>query len=402
VLISDRAGALLESNVIYCLNAPSALTDTAWIKPGKMTWSWWNGNRYDGKPGAPILSLAMAQKYIDFCARHGIAYHSVIADETDTPWYRQTRKGTVPGPDTDATKPRADLDLEAIRRYADANGVGLWTWVHQAALRGKAEPAFAAYEQLGWKGMMVDFFDHDDQDTVEFAEEILQAAAKHHILIHFHGIWKATGGQRTYPHLMNHEGALNLEYLKWSDRVTPEHNLLMALTRLVAGPMDYHLGGFRAVPPAEFKPRFIAPNVLGTRCHHLAMYVCYDNPNPMVADYPAAYEHQPGFEFLTEVPTWWDETRVLAAEIGKVLVTARRRGQAWYLGGMTGKEAKTLPIPLSFLGPGSFTAKFWKDAPESEMQPNHLMTETIRVEAGRTLQVQMAAGGGFVAKLIPQ
>ena len=135
----------------------------------------------------------------------------------------------------------------------------LWTWVHQAALRGRVEEAFAAFEKLGWSGMMVDFFDHDDQETVEFAESILEAAARHHILIHFHGVWKPTGWQRTYPNLMNHEGALNLEYLKWSDRCTPEHNLMMAFTRLIAGPMDYHLGGFRAVPRAQFKPRNVAP-----------------------------------------------------------------------------------------------------------------------------------------------
>jgi alpha-glucosidase len=401
VMIGDRAGALLESHVLYCLNAPSVLIDAAWIRPGKMTWSWWNGNLYDGQRGAPILSLTMAKKYIDFCARHGIAYHSIIADETDTPWYRQTKKGVVPGPDTDATRPRADLDLEGIRRYADSKGIGLWTWVHQAALRGRVEAAFAAYEKLGWKGMMVDFLDHDDQDTVEFAEEVLQAAARHHILIHFHGVWKPTGCQRTYPNLMNHEGALNLEYLKWSDRCTPEHNLLMAFTRLLAGPMDYHLGGFRAVPRAQFKPKYIAPNVLGTRCHHLAMYVCFDNPNPMVSDYPGAYENQPGFDFLTEVPTWWDETRALNADVGKVLVTARRRGRTWYVGGMTAKAGQTLAVPLTFLGAESYTARVWKDAPASETNPNHLVTVTIRVRSSDTLQVHVAAGGGFVAKLSP-
>lgn len=402
LLIGDRVGALLESNVLYCLNAPPALKDTAWIKPGKMTWSWWNGNVYDGKPAAPILSLPMARKYIDFCARHGIRYHSIIADETDTPWYRQTKKGVAPGPDTDATKPRPDLDLESIRRYAESKGVGLWTWVHQAALRGRVEEAFAAYEKLGWSGMMVDFFDHDDQDTVEFAEAILEAAARHHILIHFHGIWKPTGCQRTYPNLMNHEGALNLEYLKWSDRCTPEHNLLMTFTRLLAGPMDYHLGGFRAVTRAEFTPRRIAPNVLGTRGHHLAMYVCFDNPNPMVCDDPAAYEGQPGFEFLTEVPTWWDETRVLVAEVGEVVVTARRRGQTWYVGGMAAKRGRQVEVPLSFLGRERYSVTIWKDAPDSETHPNHLTTETLTAAASDTVRVQVTAGGGFVARFSAQ
>src|SRR5260221_953137 len=290
VLIGDHPGALLESSTLYCLNDPSMIGDVSWIRPGKITFSWWNGDVYDGKRGIPILSVEMAKRYIDFCARSGIAFHSVVADETVTHWYFQSNPGVVPGPDTDVTRVRADLDLGGIRRYAESKGVRLWTWVHHGALRGRVEQAFAAFETLGWSGMMVDFFDHDDQDSIEFAESILQAAARHRILIHFHGVWKPTGWQRTYPNLMNHEGALNLEYLKWSDLCTPGHDLMMAFTRLIAGPMDYHLGGFRAVTRSQFKPRNVAPYVLGTRCHMLANYVCFDNPNPMVADHPTAYE----------------------------------------------------------------------------------------------------------------
>jgi alpha-glucosidase len=273
--------------------------------------------------------------------------------------------------------------------------------VHQAALRGHVEEAFAAFERLGWSGMMVDFFDHDDQESIELAESILEAAARHHILIHFHGVWKPSGWQRTYPNLMNHEGALNLEYLKWSDRCTPEHNLLLAFTRLVAGPMDYHLGGFRSVPRAAFQPHNIAPNVLGTRCHHLAMYVCFDNPNPMVADYPTAYEGQPGFDFIKLVPTWWDETRVLEAKIGEALVTARRKGKSWYLGGMSAKERHDFELPLSFLGSGRFRMELWKDASDAESTPNHLVTESSQVSPKDTLPVRVAVDGGFVARFTP-
>ena len=201
---------------------------------------------------------------------------------------------------------------------------------------------------------------------------------------------------------MNHEGALNLEYLKWSDRCTPEHNLMMAFTRLIAGPMDYHLGGFRAVTRSEFKPHNIAPNVLGTRCHHLALYVCYDNPNPMVADYPTAYEGQPGFEFLQHVPTWWDETRVLVGQVGEVLVTARRKVQAWYLGGIAAKSPRDLDLPLSFLGPGRYTVKVWKDAPDADSQPNHLTTETLNLSPADPLRVHLSLDGGFVAQLTPE
>ncbi len=401
-MAGDRPGALLESNTIYCLNEPSAIKDTSWIRPGKITFSWWNGDVYDGKRGIPILSLEMAKKYIDFCARSGIAFHSVVSDETVTPWYFQSNQGVVPGPDTDVTRVRADLDLAGIRRYAESKGIRLWTWVHQAALRGRVEQAFAAFEKLGWSGMMVDFFDHDDQETVEFSEEILRAAARHHIAIHFHGVWKPTGLQRTYPNLMNHEGALNLEYLKWSERCTPEHTLLLTFTRLIAGPMDYHTGGFRAVTRADFKPRNIAPNVLGTRCHHLAMYVCFDNPNPMLADYPTAYEGQPGFDFLQLVPTYWDETRVLVGDVGELLVTARRKGKTWYVGGMSAKQAHEISLPLTFLGSGAHSQRVWKDAPTSDAQPNQLVTEKRAVTAGDSLRLRTATDGGFVAQFSPE
>jgi alpha-glucosidase len=403
VLVGDRPGALLESGTLYCLNEPPAIKNVSWIKPGKITFSWWNGDVYDGTRTLPILSFEMAKKYIDFCARNGIPTHSLTSDEkTVSPWYFQSAIGVAPGPDTDVTRPRADFDLPAIRKYADSKHVRLWTWVHQGALRGRVEEAFTAFEKMGWSGMMVDFFDHDDQESVEFAESILQSAARHHILIHFHGVWKPSGWQRTYPNLMNHEGALNLEYLKWSDLCTPEHNLNLAFTRLIAGPMDYHLGGFRSLTRAEFKPRNIAPNVLGTRCHHLAMYVCFDNPNPMVADYPTAYEGQPGFDFLKLVPTWWDETRVLDGKVGELLVTARRKGNVWYLGCMSAKQARDLALTLSFLGKGRYQVDLWKDAPDAETDPNHLTTEHLNFSSNDRLKLHVALDGGFVARLTPE
>jgi alpha-glucosidase len=403
VLVGDRPGALLESSTLYCLNEPSVIKDTSWIKPGKITFTWWNGDVYDGQPSLPILSVDMAKKYIDFCARNGIPTHSLTSEgqHPTSPWYFQSQRGVAPGPDTDVTRLRADFDLPAIRAYANAKGVRLWTWVHQGALHGRVEEAFAAFEKMGWSGMMVDFFDHDDQETIEFAESILQAAARHHILIHFHGVWKPTGWQRTYPNLMNHEGALNLEYLKWSNRCTPDHDLMLAFTRLLAGPMDYHLGGFRAVTRAEFKPHPIAPNVLGTRGHQLAMYVCFDNPNPMLADYPTAYEGQPGFDFLKLVPTWWDETRILEGKIGEVLVTARRKGNTWYLGCLSAKQARDLALPLSFLKPGAYQADLWRDAPDAETKPNHLVTETLTCSPSDPLKIHVAADGGCVARLTP-
>ena len=163
--------------------------------------------------------------------------------------------------------------------------------------------------------------------------------------------------------------------------------------------MDYHLGGFRAVPRAQFKPRNIAPNVLGTRCHMLGMYVCFDNPNPMVADYPTAYEGQPGFDFLKLVPTWWDETGVVASQIGELLVTARRKGATWYLGGMSAKRPHDLALSMSFVGKGRYHARIWRDASDADSDPNHLSTETLNLTFKDTLKVHLALDGGFVAEM---
>ena len=403
VMIGKSAGSLLESNVLHCLNKPNETGDTSWIKPGKMTWPWWNGNVVkDGKDEPPIFSFEAQKAYIDFCAANGILYQSTIADNTTTPWYFQTKQGVSPGPDTDVTRVRPELDLKAIRNYADAKGVRLWTWVHQAALKGRVEEAFAAFEKLGWKGMMVDFFDHDDQDSVEHAEAILKAAARHHILIHFHGIWKPTGLERTFPNLMNNEASLNLEVYKWGSRINPEHTLNLLFTRMLAGPMDYHSGGFRSVKSEKFAPHFVGPNVMGSRCNMLASYVCFDNPNPMIADFPDAYANQPGFDFLKLVPTWWDETRVLASEIGSYIVTARRKGQTWYIGVMSAKKFNSLSLPLSFLGNGSYSAKLWKDSTETEFDPNKLITTTEEHTRDDVISVQLASdGGGFVGQFTP-
>ncbi|HEY0866457.1 MAG TPA: glycoside hydrolase family 97 protein [Fimbriimonas sp.] len=401
-LVADRIGALLETDTIYCLNEPNAIGDLSWIKPGKITWPWWNGNLTDPERPAAIFSMESQRRHFDFCAEGGIAYHAVVSDEADKPWYVQEVPGLFPGPGTDVTRVRPDLDMEPIRDYAKEKGIGLWTWVHQGALKGRVEEAFAAFEKIGWDGMMVDFFDHDDQETVEFAEEILKAAAKRRIRIHFHGIWKPNGLQRTYPNLMNHEGALNLEYLKWSDACTPGHTLRLAFTRLIAGPMDYHLGGFRAVKRSEFKPINIGPNVLGTRGHQLAMYVCLDNPTPMVADYPAAYRDQPGFDFVSMVPTWWDETRVLQAEIGSLLVTARRKGQTWYVGGLSAGPGREVKLPLKWLRPGKFTARIWSDTPETEDDPNRIGSRTQEISATDIMNLDVAPDGGFVIRIDPR
>lgn len=396
ILLADAAGRHLESNLLLCLNDPPR-GDFSWVQPGKTTWHWWNGSAEQGLPGQSGMTFDAHKGYIDFCARHGITYHAVVAD--NRPWHQQSLVSFGPGPDTDILTPRPELEFPKILDYAKQHVVRIRLWVHWRPLNEHLEDAFTRYEQWGIAGLMVDFLDRDDQEVVQFCERVLESAARHKLHIQFHGSYKPSGEQRTFPNLVNREGALNLEYLKWSAQCTPQHNINVAYTRSLAGPTDYHLGGFRAVCPSQFKPQNINPTVLGTRCHHLAMYVVYENPMPMVCDTPSAYEGQTGFEFLKEVPTTWDETRFLAGEAGQFVVMARRKDAAWYLGGMRGDSSREIVLPLDMLGSGEYEAKVFVDGSLSEDRANEIRVEHRTVTTGQSLRVAMARGGGFVTAI---
>jgi alpha-glucosidase len=401
VMLADHPGRLVESQLIEQLNEPTE-GDYSWLQPGKTTFPWWNGEIENGKPSTPENNFEVNRRYIDFAARNGIAYHGLSSVHGDRPWHVQKDPGfNWPQPDADVRVAREDLDLPRILGYAKSKGVGIRLWVHWRALYDHLEEAFANYEEWGVRGLMVDFMDRDDQPMVQIQEEILQAAARHELHIQFHGAAKPTGEHRTYPNLLNREGALNLEFLKWSDKCTPPHNIDIAYTRAMAGPTDYHLGGFNAVPRDKFRPRNNRPVVLGTRCHHLAMYVVYLNPMPMVADVPDTYEGEAGFDFLVEVPTTWDETRFVAGEEGKYIVIARRKGDVWYLGGMNDWTERTVELPLGFLGNAAYEARLYEDRDPSGDKPNELGQRSVNSRADGTLTVILARGGGFVAVIRP-
>jgi alpha-glucosidase len=393
ILIGTSPGRLIESNLILNLNEPIAVADTSWLKPGKTTWYWWNGPYQEPVDFTIGLNWETMKHYIDFCDRNGITSHSIMSTVDEFPWYHQSQNGYAPGPDSDITKPRTGLDMERVMAYARSKNVGIRLWVHWKPLSEHLEDAFAQYEKWGVQGLMVDFLDRDDQEMVLFAEHVLQSAVRHHLQIHFHGVWKPTGLQRTYPNLMNHEGVLNLEYLKWGDECAPPHNVTVAFTRMLAGPMDYHLGGFRSANRDQFKPTVFKPSVLGTRCHHLAMYVVFENPMPMVCDAPTAYEGQPGFDFIRQVPTTWDETRVLNGKVGNYIVVARRKGADWYLGAMTDWTPRVLEVPLNFLARGRYSVDAWADVAGSE-DPNRLGFNKRTVNTTEKLELRLNSGGG--------
>jgi alpha-glucosidase len=394
MLISDRIGELIESNMITDLSEPCRITDLTWIKPGKTSFPWWNGNVVPDTLNAPGNNFVTQKYYIDFCARAGLEYHSVVEYGLHE-WYVNDGAGFMPGPHADPGKAVPGLDMQEVCDYARQQGVGIRVWTHWAALYPKLDATFAQYEKWGIRGLMVDFMDRDDQLMVNMQTEILQKAALHHLHIQFHGAYKPTGLSRTYPNEFTREGTLNYEADKWSDRINADHDINFPFTRMLAGPTDYHLGGFRAVPDSAFVIQFTRPLVMGTRCHMLAMYVVLESYLSMVCDYPAAYEGQPGFEFLREVPTVWDETKVLDAKVGEYILIARRKGLDWFVAAITNHQPRTLKIPLHFLGGGSGQATLYTDAADSRLYPNHLERKAARMNSGDTLSVDLAPGGGM-------
>ncbi|HEV7892907.1 MAG TPA: glycoside hydrolase family 97 protein [Pyrinomonadaceae bacterium] len=395
VLIGDTPGRLIESTLILSLNDPPAFKDTSWIKPGKAAWDWWSGQLAEGIAN-PGMNDATMKHYIDFAAEFGLEY--MLVDEG---WYAPHAAGVARDVPVDITKTVPEIDLPGLVSYARARGVGIILWIHWKLASEQMDRAFPFYERLGIKGVKIDFMDRDDEEMVAFYHRVLKKAAEHNLVVDLHGAYKPTGLVRTYPNYLSQEGVLGAEYNKWSARVTATHNVTLAFTRMLAGPMDYTPAGFRNVTPAEFKPRDKGPLVMTTRAHQLAMYVVYESPLQMVADSPSAYRGQPGAEFIRVVPTSWDETRVLAGEIGNYVVVARRRGREWFVGAMTNEEPRTLKVPLNFLGRGAYTLDAFADGADAASEPTHLSVSTSRVRAGQTLSLRLAPSGGYAAQLKP-
>ena len=393
LLVSPQSGGLIENNyLILNLSEPSVLKDTSWIQPGKAAWDWWSGSfakNVDFKPG---MNTPTMKHYVDFAAAHHLEYMLV-----DAGWY----------PAIDYTHPEdilrhvPEVDVPGIIGYAKQKGVKVLLWVYWGALDKQMDEALTLYAKWGAAGIKVDFMDHDDQEMVNFYERCVRKAAEHHLVVDFHGAYKGTGLRRTYPNLLTREGVMGLEYSKWSQRVTPEHDVTLPFTRMLAGPMDYTPGAFRNAARGQFKAQNIEPMAQGTRAHQLAMYVVYESPLAMLSDYPEAYRDQSGIEFLEKVPTVWDDTKVLNGEVGKYVTIARQHGNAWYLGAMTNWETRDLEIPLSFLGSGEYEAQIFADGADADKVATSLGITKKRVRAGDKLPVHLAPGGGLAVIFTP-
>ena len=387
VMIGDAPGRLIESNIVENLNPPSVITDTSWIKPGKAAWDWWSGpydERVDFKVGK---NTATAKHYIDFASKSGFEYFLL-----DGGW---AAHGTGPNDSgADITQAQPNIDMPELLRYAKSKNVKIWLWAHWTDVDRQMDEAFPLYEKWGIAGVKIDFMNRDDQWMVDFYRRVAKKAAEHHLMIDFHGAFKPDGLRRTYPNVVTREGVLGLEYNKWSARVTPDHNVMLAFTRMLAGPMDYTPGGFTNVNREAFQPRNVHPMVMGTRAHQTALFVVFQSPFEMVSDFPEAYTGQKEFPFLAAVPTTWDETRVLNAKVGNYITIARRHGKDWYVGSIAGSHAAELNIPLEFLGPGEYTADMVSDAQDADVSPTHTALEQKKVNRSERLKAIMVPGGG--------
>ena len=401
LMISNRAGALIESNLLTNLAEPQKMKDVGWLKPGKSTFHWWNGDVLPDTSFEAGVNFNFNKYYIDFCSKNNIEFHTIIGNR-GVAWYKNDGIEYQPGPNTDVTSPRPGLDVAALCEYAKTKGVGIRFWVHWQALYPKLEAAFTLYEKWGIKGMMVDFMDRDDQEMVLIQEEILQRAAAHHLEIQFHGAYKPTGLNRTYPNESTREGTLNYENNKWGNLITADDDMNVIFTRALAGSTDYHLGGFKAMPADNYIKQFTKPHMLSTRCHMLAMYVVLENHMSLVCDYPAAYEGQPGFEFLQQIPTAWDKTVVPAGTPGEWVAIARQKGESWYLGTITNNTKRSVVIPLNFLSKGNYRAEIYRDAADVASNPNNLIKEIKTFSSSDVISIDLTAGGGMVVKLVKE
>ncbi|MFC1508496.1 glycoside hydrolase family 97 protein [Candidatus Omnitrophota bacterium] len=386
IMLGKKPGDLIESNIVINLNEHYE-GDFSWVKPGRVAWDWWSGQTVKGKGFEGTMDNRTMKYYIDFAGYYGIEYMLVDAE-----WY-----GDHVDADVDITKSIPKIDVPELVEYAARNNVGIILWLNWQNTNRQMDEAFALYEKWGVKGVKVDYMNRDDQEMVNFYHRVVKKAAEHKLLVDFHGAYKPTGIRHTYPNLITREGVMGLEYCKWSDRITPDHDCTIPFTRMLAGPMDYTPGGFSNAARTGFKPQMKEPMTQGTRCHQLALFVIYESPLQMLSDHPANYRNQPGMEFLESVPTSWDDTKVITGQVGDYIIMARRIDDEWYMGSITDWDSRRMKVSLDFLGEGNYTAEIYADGsdPEDVKKVERIVT------SDDMLDIIMSSGGGHAVRFYP-
>jgi alpha-glucosidase len=385
IVISENDKDLANNDMVQKLSEPTKIKDISWIKPGKVAWDWWNDwNIYnvDFKAG---INTETYKYYIDFASKNKVEY--VVLDEG---WSLED----------DIMKHSPNVDLEALIAYGKERNVGIILWSSWMALTKNTEGILKNYANLGVKGFKVDFIDRDDAKMVNSVYDIAQKAADNHLLIDFHGMYKPTGIQRTFPNILNFEGVKGLENNKWTPNDdVPTYDCSIPFIRMMAGPMDYTPGAMRNATKSEFKPSNANPVSQGTRCHQLALYTIFEAPLQMMADSPTAYmKEQESTDFIAKIPTTFDETIALDGEVGKFVVMARRKANTWYLGAITNWGSREVTIDFSFLEKGKkYEAEIFSDGINADKAATDYKKEIITVDSTTKLKYHLASGGGLAA-----
>ena len=391
IAVSEDDVQMADNDMVYRLARPADTTiGWNWVKPGKVAWDWWNDWNIAGVDFKSGINTETYQHYIDFASANGIEY--VILDE-----------GWAVNGAADLFQVVPEIHLEKLVKYASERNVGLILWAGYWAFDRDMEKVCKHYSNMGIKGFKIDFMDRDDQHMVQFHQRAAMTAARYKLMVDFHGTYKPSGLNRTYPNVINYEGVHGLEQMKWSpasvDQVT--YDVTFPFIRMMAGPVDYTQGAMRNATRSNYHPVYNEPMSQGTRCRQLAQYVVFESPLNMLCDSPSNYSKETEcMEFISTVPTVWDETRALCGEVGKYIAMARRSGEEWYAGGMTDWNERTLTLDLSFLPQGVYSVELYRDGVNADRRASDYKKEVFDLPLNGLLKVKMAPGGGFAAKIV--
>lgn len=392
IAVASSDKELTDSDIVWKLATPAdADADWSWVRPGKVAWEWWNAWNIKGVDFEAGVNNDTYKYYIDFAAENRIEY--VILDEGWAVKYANDLTQVVP-----------EIDLKELVEYGRKRGVGIILWAGWYPFTKDMENVCRRFSEMGVKGFKVDFMNRDDQKMVEWYRDAAAMCAKYHMLMNFHGAYKPTGLQRTYPNVVNFEGVFGLEQMKWSstdvDHVT--YDVTIPFIRMVAGPMDYTQGAMRNAVKKNYRPIRTEPMSQGTRCHQLAEYVIFESPLNMMCDSPNNYRaEQECTDFISAIPTVWDETIALDGKVAEYVAMARRKDDRWYVGAMTNWDSRALELDLSFLPAGDYTMTIYQDGVNAHRIATDYKKVTCSVPASRKVEVKMAPGGGWAAELKP-
>ncbi|EAR00957.1 glycoside hydrolase family 97 protein [Maribacter sp. HTCC2170] len=390
-IISDDDRTFVESNLVAQLAKPSKIPNASWIKPGQVAWDWYNANNIYGVDFEAGVNDETYKYFIDFASNNGIEY--VILDEG---WTKST---------TEILEDNENIDVPGLIKYAKSKNVEIILWVLWKPLYEDPEKILSLYASWGAVGIKTDFMQRSDQYVVESYEKIAEIAAKYKLLVDYHGAFKPAGVERMWPNIINYEGVRGNENNKWSSAITPEHNVTLPFVRMAAGPFDYTPGAMINMNKIDYEtggsnyaPLFTRPMAFGTRAHQVAMYVVFEAPVQMLCESPTIYyKEQETVDFITQIPTVWDETVVLEGKVSDYIIVARRKGNNWYLGAMTDWTSREFEVDLSFLGNGEFDMQSYKDGINASRNAQDYKVSSSTVNENTKLKIDLSSGGGYSA-----